>query len=142
MTQMEFLEFTQPSEYRIVPGSTPTLVIMGSSLFCCTAIQPFKSLTTDHESKFKAFTTWAEGPNSDGCEKAGDLEGSPYCIQLVRQINYGPQEFVRYFSPLSSGPGFLEVSEDDAVRANFEKVNSYVDYSTPGPKHWRLTSSV
>jgi hypothetical protein len=47
-----------------------------------------------------------------------------YAIQLVRQVNYGPQESIRYFFPANNS--FCEASKDDLLKLNFEKVNSYL----------------
>ncbi len=64
-------------------------------------------------------------------EKSSMINSAPYAIQLVRQINYGPQESIRYFIPPNEGPGFTEITEDDLVASNFEKLNSFVAMNTP-----------
>ena len=51
---------------------------------------------------------------------------APYAVQLVKQINYGPQESIRYFVPASNGSDFAEAEEDDLLTSNFEKMNSYL----------------
>ncbi|KAK4206094.1 hypothetical protein QBC37DRAFT_381425 [Rhypophila decipiens] len=47
-------------------------------------------------------------------------------IQVVKQVNYGPQEWIRYFVPNDSE--FMEATEDALLKANFEKVNSYKNF--------------
>lgn len=59
------------------------------------------------------------------------VSSAPYAIQLVRQINYGPQESIRYFVPASDGSYFTEATEDDLLKLNFEKLNSYLIMNSP-----------
>lgn len=48
-----------------------------------------------------------------------------FAVQLVRQVNYGPLESKRYFVPNGSNDGgFIEISEDDLIQANFQKLNA------------------
>jgi hypothetical protein len=57
--------------------------------------------------------------------------GTPFAVQLVQQVNYGPLESKRYFIPASGETdGFIEIIEDNLIQANFKKLNSYV-YSYP-----------
>jgi hypothetical protein len=50
---------------------------------------------------------------------------TPYAVQLVRQINYGPLESKRYFIPSEDkDEAFVEVTEKDLLTANFQKLNS------------------
>ena len=53
----------------------------------------------------------------------------PYAVQFVRQVNFGAIEAKRYFIPRKeeSGAqtGFVEVTEQDLIAANFQKLNSY-----------------
>ena len=50
---------------------------------------------------------------------------TPFAIQLVRQVNYGPLESKRYFIPAESEErGFLEITEEELIQANFKKLNS------------------
>jgi hypothetical protein len=53
-----------------------------------------------------------------------DLDKAQYVIQLVRQVNYGPIEFKRYFARME-GTAFVEVSERDLIAGNFKKLNTY-----------------
>ena len=51
--------------------------------------------------------------------------GSPYAVQLVRQVNYGPLEFKRYFVPAKGKEDeFIEVNEGELIAANFQKLNT------------------
>jgi len=59
-------------------------------------------------------------------ESASTLNSAPYAVQLVRQVNYGPQESIRYFFPAKNGSDFTETTEDNLVESNFEKLNSYL----------------
>jgi hypothetical protein len=105
---------------------------MASSLFCCSNI-PHHPPLWNHEAKFNAFVIWAKSQNEvDGKpiipapDPTVHLTDSPYAIRLVRQRNYEPQEWIRYFVPLNSSIAFHEVYENDLIKANFERVNSYV----------------
>jgi hypothetical protein len=76
--------------------------------------------------------TWATFPASSSISAEGS-EGLKtaahvphFAVQLVRQINYGPLESIRYFIPMAGEVAFAEVSEADMLAANFQKVNSYV----------------
>lgn len=100
---------------------------MSATIFCCSSISPYRPRRLDHEAKFTAFTRWAhlQKPSAvldDG--SASIIDSAPYAVQLVRQINYGPQESIRYFVPAGDGSNFLEAAEDDLVKSNFEKLNS------------------
>jgi hypothetical protein len=59
---------------------------------------------------------------------AGSLLNSnaEYVVQLVEQVNFGPQESIRYFAPASSGIEFDEITESNLLDAKFIKSNSYV----------------
>lgn len=100
-----------------------------SALFCCSAIKPYRPSPLDHETKFGTFMRWAEiSQNSDGSGLPVDsslVNSAPYVVQFVKQVNYGPQESIRYFAPASIGLGFVEVIEDDLLKWGFEKLNSY-----------------
>lgn len=53
-----------------------------------------------------------------------------FIVQFVRQVNFGRLETKRYFMPVEQVANeFVEIMEDDLLRANFQKLNSYV-YST------------
>lgn len=102
-------------------------------VFCCTQIEPFKSKRIDSEENFTAFLNWAQSSQalsthdySDDVKTALDLNAT-YVIQLVQQINYGPQDSKRYFLSLKSHTlqsCFLEVTERDLIEANFQKLNA------------------
>jgi hypothetical protein len=52
-----------------------------------------------------------------------------FAVQFVQQVNYGPVEAKRYFIPDSLAGGqsqFLEVTEQDLIIGNFEKLNASV----------------
>lgn len=53
------------------------------------------------------------------------ISSTPYMIQLVRQINYGLQELIRYFVPVSNSNDFAKATEDNLLKLNFKKLNSY-----------------
>lgn len=98
-----------------------------SALFCCSSIQGYRPQRLQHEDKFTKFMAWANFPttSSPSCEGT-DLNAlsTPFVVQLVRQVNYGPLESKRYFAFVSGSEGFVEVVEDDLIRANFQKLNS------------------
>lgn len=101
-----------------------------SSLFCCDYIKPYKAQRTDHETKFLDFVAWTKRvvKDSDLSSDSDTVDKVPsYTIQLVRQVNYGPLESKRYFAYFDQiGEGFIEVSENFLIEANFQKVNSCV----------------
>ncbi|KAI5459669.1 hypothetical protein BGZ63DRAFT_465138 [Mariannaea sp. PMI_226] len=99
-------------------------------VFCCSKIEPYRAQQLDHERKFTAFMTWADRVTSSltSNENHTPVSGAPYAVQIVRQINFGPQEWIRYFIPGSGETAFAEVTEDDLLEANFKKLNSYKNF--------------
>jgi hypothetical protein len=49
---------------------------------------------------------------------------SSFAIQIVRQFNYGPLDFKRYFTEGEGINAFVELTEKTLIDANFEKLNS------------------
>ena len=83
----------------------------------------------DHETKFEAFMQWAKSESSPTQDRLLSLANiAPYAVQLVKQVNFGPQVSVRYFAPAENGLGFVELAEHDLLEWNFEKLNSYVRF--------------
>ncbi|KAL8387092.1 hypothetical protein RB595_010163 [Gaeumannomyces hyphopodioides] len=109
-----------------------------SPLLCCGSIKPYRPMYLLHQSKFTNFMAWATYPKA--CPAASgeadkvDLDElkPPFVIQLVRQVNYGPMESKRFFASLGhqegKGQEFVEVSENDLIQANFQKLNSYKNF--------------
>ena len=99
-----------------------------ASLFCCGSIQSYRPQYLRHQSMFNQFMDWAAYPKDAAPETSkvdlADLK-TPFAIQLVRQVNYGPLESKRYFIP-SEGEekGFMEITEEELIQANFKKLNS------------------
>ncbi|CAG8971532.1 hypothetical protein HYALB_00005428 [Hymenoscyphus albidus] len=68
-------------------------------------------------------------------------ESSAYAVQVVRQVNYGPVKWKRYFAADETdegGDAYEEVVEMDLIEANYEKLNTPagdidLNPSTPGP---------
>jgi hypothetical protein len=85
------------------------------AFLCCSSISPYHPRRLDHEAKFDAFMQWADLQTTSLVSGDGSslVSSAPYAIQLVRQINYGPQESIRYFVPASDGFDFAEAIEDD-----------------------------
>ncbi|KAF2808302.1 uncharacterized protein BDZ99DRAFT_51551 [Mytilinidion resinicola] len=85
-----------------------------SAIFCCSAITPYPPRQLDHEAKFGAFIRWTgiQTTSSVLVDSSSLVSGAPYAIQPVRQINYGPQESIRYFVPASNGADFAEATEE------------------------------
>lgn len=100
------------------------------SLFCCSRTQSYKNRTLSEESKFRTFLAWAEYPKeSDVNTSPPDVSSttSTYAIQLVKQVNFGPLEGKRYFVSTTAsddGDGFVEVTEQWLIDANFQKLNA------------------
>jgi hypothetical protein len=107
-----------------------------SAIFCCSSISPYRPRQLDHEAKFGAFLRWAALQTTSLVPGDGPslVSSVPYAIQLVRQINYGPQESIIYFVPTSDGSGFTEATEDELLKSNFEKLNSYLITNSPSPQ--------
>lgn len=102
------------------------------SIFCCSSIEPFKPRIIDNEAKFKAFVIWARSSEAASPKTVSDAfenylvnDGACFVVQVVRQVNYGPLESKRFFarSEILDVP-FGEVTEQDLINANYEKVNS------------------
>lgn len=72
--------------------------------------------------------TWADGVTTSlaSNDTHTPVNSAPYAVQVVRQVNFGPQEWIRYFIPASVGSVFVEATEDDLLEANFEMLNSYL----------------
>ncbi|KAH7205372.1 uncharacterized protein BKA55DRAFT_530727 [Fusarium redolens] len=101
-----------------------------SAIFCCPDIKPYRPRWLDHEPKFTAFLRWANHLTTPPATENdfSVVSNAPYAVQLVRQVNYGPQEAIRYFVPAQNGSIFVETTEIDLVNANFEKLNSYKNF--------------
>jgi hypothetical protein len=96
------------------------------TLFCCPEIQPYRPQVLAHEFKFSAFMRWtATSPNTPQQNSTLNLDdGSVYVIQLVRQVNFGPLESKRYFAGSSFSLDFTEITEQDLIVANYQKLNA------------------
>lgn len=114
-------------------SSNPSLTM--SSIFCCSSPSPYRPAHLTHEAKFDPFIAWAKRseslPNANSASVFQDSDNMPpYAVQFVRQVNYGAIEAKRYFvpSPEAGGDqvGFLEITEQDLITWNFQKLNSYV----------------
>ena len=112
-----------------------------SVLFCCSSISPYHPRQLDHEAKFTTFMRWANLQTTSPVPVDDSLMTSaPYAVQLVRQVNYGPVELIRYFVPASNGSHFAEATEDDLVESGFEKLNSYLIVNSPTSYRSRTNS--
>ena len=89
-----------------------------SAIFCCSSITPYRPRQLDHEAKFGAFIRWTgiQTTSSVPVNSSSLVSGALYAVQLVRQINYGLQESIRYFVPASNGADFAEATEDDILK--------------------------
>lgn len=101
-------------------------------VFCCSNMEPYRPRRLDHEPKFTAFMTWAGSVTTSltSNDRRAPVSSAPYAVQIVRQVNFGPQESIRYFIPAGGGSVFAEATEDDLLKANFEKLNSYLSRLT------------
>ncbi|KAL7929540.1 hypothetical protein V8C35DRAFT_284346 [Trichoderma chlorosporum] len=99
-----------------------------SNIFCCSSIRPYRPQRLDHEHKFDKFMQWAKSATPGRSDDSSAICNADYVVQIVKQINYGPQESTRYFALASDGTGFAEVTEDDLIKANFQKLNSYKNF--------------
>jgi hypothetical protein len=98
-------------------------------------MSPYRPAYLTHEAKFDPFIAWAKG--SESCPSAVSASffqdpdsPPPYAIQFVRQVNFGAVEAKRYFIPDPEASGvrveFVEITEQDLIAGNFQKLNSYV----------------
>ncbi|KAM5527050.1 MFS multidrug transporter [Fusarium oxysporum f. sp. phaseoli] len=101
-----------------------------SAIFCCPDIKPYRPRWLDHEPKFTAFLRWTNHLTTPLAteDDFSVVNNAPYAVQLVRQVNYGPQEVIRYFVPAENDSIFMETTETDLLNANFEKLNSYKNF--------------
>jgi hypothetical protein len=106
-----------------------------SSIFCCSSPSPYRPAYLSHEAKFDSFIIWAKGsessPSADSASFFQDPNNlPPYAVQFVRQVNFGAIEAKRYFIPHCKAGGsqieFVEITEQDLITGNFQKLNSYV----------------
>ncbi|KAL2073709.1 hypothetical protein VTL71DRAFT_11035 [Oculimacula yallundae] len=107
-----------------------------SGIFCCSSFKPYRPKQLDHESKFSAFMKWS---NSSAVATSINpskpvttlLNSSAYVVQVVRQKNFGALEWKRYFAVVANSgvvADFNEISGQDIIDANFEKLNSYKNF--------------
>ncbi|QKX58682.1 uncharacterized protein TRUGW13939_05809 [Talaromyces rugulosus] len=107
-----------------------------SSIFCCSSITPYREARLTHESKFQRFMAWARHSESSPVTSSDSYFRNPnnipeFAVQVVRQVNYGPVEAKRYFIPDSLAGDlseFLEVTEQDLIIGNFQKLNAYKNF--------------
>ncbi|KAK6602562.1 hypothetical protein ACHAPC_008888 [Botrytis cinerea] len=119
-----------------------------TTLFCCDSPESFRPQKLTHQQKFTSFKAWAEYPRSSSITTPNDpgdasnpiTPTTPYAIQFVRQLNYGPLESKRYFIPDTNSPGdFIEISEQHLILANYQKLNSYKNFKcTPHNKFFEV----
>lgn len=100
-------------------------LITMSTIFCCASIQPFRPRTLDHEAKFNNFMVWARFPKAAQYDSTHVVADAPFAVQLVKQVNFGPLESKRYLIPVEGkDETFTEITEDELIQANFQKLNS------------------
>ncbi|KAI0789185.1 hypothetical protein C8Q75DRAFT_766887 [Abortiporus biennis] len=68
-----------------------------STLFCCTAREQYKPRTVVHELTLNSFVGWSKFPKQSICESDELNQNVDYVIELLRQIDFGPEESRRYF---------------------------------------------
>lgn len=107
-----------------------------ATIFCCSSVSPYRPRRLDHDDKFTAFMCWATSCKQSAAVDDGStiLNTAPFAVQLVKQVNFGPQESIRYFVPLIDGSRFTETTENSLIKSNFEKLNSYLTFNAPGNK--------
>ncbi|KAJ5302208.1 hypothetical protein N7508_007071 [Penicillium antarcticum] len=105
-----------------------------SSIFCCLSPSPYRPAYLTHEAKFEPFIAWAKGSESSLSAISASFFQNPdnlppYAIQFVRQVNFGAIEAKRYFIPHPEATrgriDFVEVTEQDLITGNFQKLNSH-----------------
>lgn len=108
-----------------------------SSIFCCPSPYPYRPAHLSHEAKFDPFIAWAKGSESSPSAVSASFfqkpdNPPPYAVQFVRQVNFGAIEAKRYFIPHPETNGnqaeFVEITEQDLIAGNFQKLNSYVQW--------------
>ena len=104
-----------------------------SDLFCCSSINPYRLRILDHEAKFRAFKVWADLQTTSriSTDDCSAVDSASYAVQLVRQINYGAQESIRYFVLAGEDSDFMETTEGSLLKSNFNKLNSYMTINDP-----------
>ncbi|TGO51704.1 hypothetical protein BOTNAR_0346g00020 [Botryotinia narcissicola] len=111
-----------------------------TTLFCCDSPESFRPQKLTHQQKFTSFEAWADYPRSSSVTSVtiphdSEVDSNPitpitpYAIQFVRQVNYGPLESKRYFIPDETSSGdFIEITEQHLIQANYQKLNSYKNF--------------
>ncbi|KAJ5193616.1 hypothetical protein N7491_000947 [Penicillium cf. griseofulvum] len=108
-----------------------------SSIFCCSSPSPYRPAHLSHEAKFDPFIAWAKrsesSPSADSASFFQNPDNPPpYAVQFVRQVNFGAIEAKRYFIPRPKANGgrveFVEITEQDLIAGNFQKLNSYKNF--------------
>eukprot|EP01053_Blabericola_migrator_P009397 Blabericola_migrator_1__9396@NODE_5073_length_882_cov_216_202454_g3211_i0_p1_GENE_NODE_5073_length_882_cov_216_202454_g3211_i0NODE_5073_length_882_cov_216_202454_g3211_i0_p1_ORF_typecomplete_len149_score16_76_NODE_5073_length_882_cov_216_202454_g3211_i036449 len=98
-------------------------------LFCCKSIAPYRPQHLTQEAKFNSFLSWAKsigGPVE--MAKLQDVQ-SPFVVQLVRQVNFGPVESKRYFACIDQAlKRFVEVPEEELRLSKLTKINTFKNY--------------
>ncbi|KAF8854904.1 hypothetical protein BDZ45DRAFT_758060 [Acephala macrosclerotiorum] len=105
------------------------------SVFCCSSIRPYRPQYLSYEGKFDAFMKYAKAsttvPQDTSFTPIVPLSDDTYVVQVVRQVNFGPIEWKKYFANTKeneSSASFYEVSENDLIESNFQKLNSYKNF--------------
>lgn len=117
---------------------------MAQPTFCCDNIKPYpRASRTDHDGKFNPYIKVASDTTAKDSKTstAGSTDSNqpadqyPYIIQFVKQVNYGPVVFRRFFAPAAStnsseseSKRYIELAEEDLIAANFIKVNTYKNF--------------
>lgn len=105
-----------------------------ASVFCCSSIRPYRPQKLTYEAKFTSFIKRAESkaaitaPETPATTITLLNHTSAFVIQVVRQVNYGPIEWKKYFvcaNGIDDDVEVHEVSENDLIQENFEKLNSW-----------------
>lgn len=103
-------------------------ILIMPSFFCCDSIKPYRPQGLSHEHKFVEFMDWTKS-TPEAILPTGSVDlvamAPEFAVQLVRQVNFGPLESKRYFVRTEADK-FIEVSENDLIQANFQKLNSCV----------------
>ncbi|RDW56549.1 hypothetical protein BP6252_14099 [Coleophoma cylindrospora] len=100
-----------------------------STVFCCSSISLCRPRRLEYEAQFDAFLHWAKIQATPIVSLGDDtrlVSNATYAIRLVRLVNYGPQESIRYFLPASNN--FAEATKEDLRSLDFDKVISYKNY--------------
>lgn len=92
-----------------------------ADIFCCSSIKPDRP----HRFEIDLFMHFARLSSPVPSDDSLLIRRVNYAVQLVNKVSFEPLQSIRYFIPAGDGFKFVEVTESELSKANFEKLISY-----------------